>query len=321
MRPGFGQFNVATPEYLQFAAQFGATDVLLNTPLLPGAERWELVDLVKLRLSVEQWGLKLSALENVPPHFYDQIMLGGPRRDQQIENMIYTVRNIARAGIPIFGYNWMPSHVWRTPPRAIRGGALATAYDDRMGQQYPPTHGRVYSEEESWKKLEHWIRIITPVAEEEGIRLGIHPCDPPVEVLGGIPQVLRSFAAYKRLVEIYPSDANGIEFCQGTFSEMADGVDIYEKIRYFGSRNKILYVHFRNVSGVVPTFHEEFVNTGYVDMYRAMRTYFEVGFDGFFIDDHVPQTFQDTAWGHRGRAFANGYIQGLIEAVKKQARD
>ena len=321
MRPGFGQFNVATPEYLQFAAQFGATDVLLNTPLLPGAERWELVDLIKLRLSVEQWGLKLSALENVPPHFYDQIMLGGPRRDQQIENMIYTVRNIARAGIPIFGYNWMPSHVWRTPPRAIRGGALATAYDDRLGQQYPPTHGRVYSEEEIWQNLEHWIRIITPVAEEEGIRLGIHPCDPPVEVLGGIPQVLRSFAAYKRLVEIYPSDANGIEFCQGTFSEMADGVDIYEKIRYFGSRNKILYVHFRNVSGVVPTFHEEFVNTGYVDMYRAMRTYFEVGFDGFFIDDHVPQTFQDTPWGHRGRAFANGYIQGLIEAVKKQARD
>ena len=321
MRPGFGQFNVATPEYLQFAAQFGATDVLLNTPLLPGAQRWELVDLVKLRLSVEQWGLKLSAIENVPPYFYDQIMLGGPRRDEQIDNMIYTVRNIARAGIPIFGYNWMPSHVWRTPPRAIRGGALATAYDDRLGQQYPPTHGRVYTEDEIWSNLEHWIRIITPIAEEEGIRLGIHPCDPPVPVLGGIPQILRSFAAYKRLVEIYPSDSNGIEFCQGTFAEMADDVDIYDKIRYFGSRNKILYVHFRNVSGPVPDFHEEFVNTGYVDMYRAMRTYFEVGFDGFFIDDHVPQTFQDTPWGHRGRAFANGYIQGLIEAVKKQARD
>jgi mannonate dehydratase len=318
MRPGFGQFNVATPEYLQFAAQFGATDVLLNTPLLPGAERWELVDLVKLRSSVEQWGLRLGALENVPPHFYDQIMLGGPRRDQQVENMIYTVRNIARAGIPIFGYNWMPSHVWRTPPRAIRGSALATAYDHQLGQQYPLTHERVFTEEEIWSNLEYWIRIITPVAEEEGIRLGIHPCDPPVPVLGGIPQILRSFAAYKRLIEIYPSDSNAIEFCQGTFAEMADEVDIYEKIRYFGSRNKILYVHFRNVSGAVPQFHEEFVNTGYVDMYRAMQIYCEVGFDGFFIDDHVPQTFQDTAWGHRGRAFANGYIQGLIEAVQKQ---
>ncbi len=318
MRPGFGQFNVATPEYLQFAAQFGATDVLFNTPLLPGAERWELYDLVKLRLSVEQWGLKLSALENVPTRFYDDIMLGGPKRDQQIENMISTVRNIARAGIPIFGYNWMPSHVWRTPPRVLRGGAVATAYDHGIASALPNTHQRVYTEDEMWANFEYWIRAITPVAEEEGIRLGIHPCDPPVESLGGIPQLLRSFQAYKRLIEICPSDANAIEFCQGTFSEMDDGVDIYEKIRYFGSRRKILYVHFRNVSGTVPVFHEEFVNTGYVDMYRAMQTYYEVGFDSFFIDDHVPHTHQDTAWGHRGRAFANGYIQGLIEAVKAQ---
>ena len=183
-----------------------------------------MVDLVKLRLAVEQWGLKLSAIENVPPHFYDQIMLGGPRRDQQIENMIYTVRNIARAGIPIFGYNWMPSHVWRTPPEHIRGGAVATAFDDALAQRLPLTHGRVYSEEEMWAYLEYWIRIITPIAEEEGIRLGIHPCDPPVPVLGGIPQLLRNFGSYKRLVEIYPSDSNGIEFCQGTMAEMDDDV-------------------------------------------------------------------------------------------------
>ena len=97
------------------------------------AQRWELLDLVKLRLSVEQYGLKLMALENVPTPFYDHIMLNGPRRDEQIENMIYTVRNIARAGIPIFGYNWMPSHVWRTPPVRIRGGAVATAFDDAHG--------------------------------------------------------------------------------------------------------------------------------------------------------------------------------------------
>jgi len=319
MRPGFGQFNVATAEFLQFAAQYGATDVLLNTPVLPGAQRWELVDLVKLRVAVEQYKLKLTALENVPPYFYDHIMLNGPRRDEQIENMIYTVRNIARAGIPIFGYNWMPSHVWRTPPAHIRGDAVATAYDHAIAQQMPLTHGRVYSEEEIWANLEYWIKIITPIAEEEGIRLGIHPCDPPVPVLGGIPQILRNFAAYKRLIEIYPSDSNAIEFCQGTMAEMQDDVDIYDKIRYFGSRHKILYVHFRNVDGTVPRFREEFINTGYVDMFKAMEIYYDVGFDSFFIDDHVPQTFQDTVWGHRGRAFANGYIQALIEAVTKQA--
>jgi mannonate dehydratase len=243
-------------------------------------------------------------------------MLNGPKRDQQIENMIATVRNIARAGIPIFGYNWMPSHVWRTPPVAIRGGALATAFDDNIAKKYPLTHEREYNEEEMWANLEYRIKIITPIAEEEGIRLGIHPCDPPVETLGGIPQLLRSFAAYKRLVEIYPSDSNAIEFCQGTFSEMKD--DIYEMIEYFVSRKKILYVHFRNVSGKVPVFYEEFVNTGYVDMYKAMKIYHKHNFDGFFIDDHVPHTHGDTPWGHRGRAFANGYIQAMIEAVQKQ---
>ena len=317
MRIGFGQFSKATPEYFRFAAQYGATDILLNKADIPGTGgRWELQDLVKLRLSAEQYGLKLTALENVPTHFYDEIMLGGDGRDRQIENMIYTVRNIAKAGIPIFGYNWMPSMVWRTTPKSIRCGALATAFDYEEAKAMPFTHGREYFEDEMWQNLEYWINIITPIAEEEGIRLGIHPCDPPVEKLGGIPQLLRSFDSYKRLIEIVDSPSNAIEFCQGTFSEM-EGDDIYEMIRYFGEREKILYVHFRNVSGHVPKFHEEFINTGYVDMYKAMKIYYEVGFDGFFIDDHVPNTYQDTEWGHRGRAFANGYIQGLLEAVTK----
>ncbi|HAE32246.1 MAG: TIM barrel protein [SAR202 cluster bacterium] len=317
MRIGFGQFSKATPEYFRFAAQYGATDILLNKADIPGTGgRWELQDLVKLRLSAEQYGLKLTALENVPTHFYDEIMLGGDGRDRQIENMIYTVRNIAKAGIPIFGYNWMPSMVWRTTPKSIRCGAFATAFDYEEAKAMPFTHGREYFEDEMWQNLEYWINIITPIAEEEGIRLGIHPCDPPVEKLGGIPQLLRSFDSYKRLIEIVDSPSNAIEFCQGTFSEM-EGDDIYEMIRYFGEREKILYVHFRNVSGQVPKFHEEFINTGYVDMYKAMKIYYEVGFDGFFIDDHVPNTYQDTEWGHRGRAFANGYIQGLVEAVTK----
>ena len=302
MRCGLGQFHKPSPEFLKFAKEYGATDILLNqnsdkdNHLLDHNNRWELKDLVSLRRTVESYGMKLSALENVPTKFYDHIMLGGPKRDEQIENMIYTIRNIARAGIPIFGYNWMPSQVWRTKPEYIRGNAEATAFDYDSAKNLPATHDREYTEEEMWENLEYWIKIITPIAEEEGIRLGIHPCDPPVPVLGGIPQLMRSFDAYKRLIEIYPSDNNGIEFCQGTFAEMND--DIYEMIKYFGERKKILYVHFRNVSSQVPKFHEEFVNTGYVDMYKAMKIYHEVGYDSFFIDDHVPSTFQDTPYGH-----------------------
>ena len=321
MRCGLGQFHKPSPEFLKFAKEYGATDILLNqnsdkdNHLLDHNNRWELKDLVSLRRTVESYGMKLSALENVPTKFYDHVMLGGPKRDEQIENMIYTIRNIARAGIPIFGYNWMPSQVWRTKPEYIRGNAEATAFDYSVAKDLPITHDREYTEEEMWQNLEYWIKIITPIAEEEGIRLGIHPCDPPVPTLGGIPQLLRSFDAYKRLIEIYPSDSNAIEFCQGTFAEMND--DIYDMIKYFGERKKILYVHFRNVSGQVPKFHEEFINTGYVDMYKAMKIYNDVGYDSFFIDDHVPSTFQDTHFGHRGRAFAMGYIQALIESVKK----
>ena len=324
MRAGFGQFNTASSEYLRFAAQYGVKDILLNNPILqeekPGL--WSKKELVKLKLSIESYNLQLSAIENVPTHFYDHIMLNGPKKNMQIENMIQNIENMADVGIPNFGYNWMPSHVWRTNPRHIRGGAIATAFDYESAKDYPLTHDREYSEDEMWESLEEWIKIITPIAEKKNIRLGIHPCDPPVEKLGGIPQLLRSFESYKRLIEIVDSPSNGIEFCQGTFSEMEDAKDggIYEMIDYFSSRKKILYVHFRNVSGTVPKFNEEFINSGYVDMHKAMNIYLKNGFDSFFIDDHVPQTNHDTEWGHAGRAFANGYIQALIESTLKQKK-
>ena len=324
MRPGFGQFNTASSEYLRFAAQYGVKDILLNNPILqeekPGI--WSKKELAKLKLSIESYNLQLSAIENVPTHFYDHIMLNGPNKNMQIENMIQNIENMADVGIPIFGYNWMPSHVWRTNPRHIRGGAIATAFDYESAKNYPLTHDREYTEDEMWESLEEWIKIITPIAEKKNIRLGIHPCDPPVEKLGGIPQLLRSFESYKRLIAIVDSPSNGIEFCQGTFSEMEDAKDggIYEMIDYFSSRKKILYVHFRNVSGTVPKFNEEFINSGYVDMHKAMNIYLKNGFDSFFIDDHVPQTNHDTEWGHAGRAFANGYIQALIESTLKQKK-
>ena len=324
MRPGFGQFNTASSEYLRFAAQYGVKDILLNNPILqeekPGI--WSKKELAKLKLSIESYNLQLSAIENVPTHFYDHIMLNGPNKNMQIENMIQNIENMADVGIPIFGYNWMPSHVWRTNPRHIRGGAIATAFDYESANNYPLTHDREYSEDEMWESLEEWIKIITPIAEKKNIRLGIHPCAPPVEKLGGIPQLLRSFESYKRLIEIVDSPSNGIEFCQGTFSEMEDAKDggIYEMIDYCSSRKKILYVHFRIVSGTVPKFNEEFINSGYVDMHKAMNIYLKNGFDSFFIDDHVPQTNHDTEWGHAGRAFANGYIQALIESTLKQKK-
>jgi mannonate dehydratase len=357
MRNGWA-IRFANDEVLKLSAQLGVRDIVIyggpGSAYLPGTDqplnkpRAVYQDYLALRKRIESYGLRIAAIEGGFVHLprFRDVAFGGPKRDELIAELIAEIRDMARAGIPIFGYHWMPSFVWRTEPTSIRGGAVATDFDFEIVkavndmascekvravlQGWPLscenieiTRDHEYSEEELWQNLEYWIKTVTPIAEKEGIRLGIHPDDPPVPSIAGLPRLLRNHAAYRRLMEIYPSDSNAIEFCQGTFSEMED--DVYEAIRYFGSRNKILYVHFRNVSAQVPKFHEEFINTGYVDMYKAMKLYQEVGYRGVFIDDHCPTIEGDVPFpgnlgGYRSRIFAQGYIQAMLEAVSKEGR-
>ena len=321
-----------TDEFLITSKQLGVKNIIHYGG--PGQTDWigrgrtyeeykEIVDILKSN------GLNLVSFEGgfVGNPFYWDIFAGGPKRDEQIEDLIKQIRDMARAGVPAYGYNWMPLGWVRSDPKIIRGDASATAFNindknlvyggkkdiDSIGDKYELT------KESMWKNLEYWIKAVTPVAEEEGIRLGIHPDDPPVENLGGVPRIMTNFDAFKRLIEIYPSDSNAIEFCQGTFSEMDE--DIYEMIEYFASRNKILYVHFRNVSAPTPDkFHEEFINTGYVDMVKAMKVYKDAGYEGCFMDDHCPDIYNDQEFpgnlgGYRSRIFAQGYIQGLLDSL------
>ncbi|MCW3097499.1 MAG: hypothetical protein JWL77_3117 [Chthonomonadaceae bacterium] len=151
MRVAVGQLRELTEEQLAFAVQIGAEDVQLNTPDLPGEERWEYEDLKALRERANGAGLRLIALENVPVRFYDQIMLNGPERERQMENMIATVRNMGKAGIPILGYHWMPNGVWRTfRETKVRGGAISNEFRYEQVKDAPYTHGRLYTAEEMW---------------------------------------------------------------------------------------------------------------------------------------------------------------------------
>jgi mannonate dehydratase len=315
MRVALGQFDRATDDMLRFAKQLGVSGVLLNTPVLPGDKRWEYMDLVQLRATVEDYGLTLEALENVPLQFYDKAMLGLPERDEQIENYQETIRNVGRAGIPILGYHWMPNSVWRTSTTTLgRGGAHVTSFDLGLVQNAPLTHGRVYGDDEMWQNYAYFLKAVLPVAEEFGVKLALHPDDPPVESLGGIARLFRGFEGFRRgVLEIAPSPNHGLDFCMGCWSEMGKGV--IEPIEYFGSRGKIFYVHFRDVQGVVPKFQECFIGEGNVSTVEAMRALKRVGFTGFFIDDHVPHMVDDSDFGHRGRAHATGYILGLLAAI------
>lgn len=314
MRLAMGQFNQLSDERLQFIKQLGVDDVLMNTPILPGDTHWAFMDLLRLRTRCEDAGLRLASLENVPISFYDKAMLGLPGRDEQIEHMATTIRNMGKAGIPILGYHWMPNAVWRTSGTTRgRGGVTVTSFDMKLVENAPLTHGREYTEEEMWANYEYYMKALLPVAEEAGVKMALHPDDPPVESLGGIPRLFRSFEGFKRAMEIADSPMSGLDFCHGCWSEM--GESTIEPIRYFGSRGKILYIHFRDVQGAVPEFRECFINEGNTDMFEVVKTLKEVGFTGFLIPDHVPHMVDDTPWGHRARSYTIGYMAALLDVV------
>jgi mannonate dehydratase len=317
MRVAVGQFNDLTEEQLAFARQCGVNDVLLNTPLLPGDERWQYDDLAAWRQRAADHDLRLIALENVPVRFYDRIMLGLDGRERQMENMIATVRNMGRAGIPILGYHWMPNGVWRTDRAVpVRGGAISNSFDYGAARGLPMTHGREYSEQEMWDHYDWYLDRLLPVCEEAGVRLALHPDDPPVPTLGGIARLFRNFENFRRAMERHPSPMHGLDYCHGCWSEMRGGAGVLESIEWFGSRARITYVHFRDVRGSAERFTEQFVNDGNNDMVAVMRKLREVGFHGFMIDDHVPHMVNDSAWAHRGRAYATGYMLGLLQALE-----
>ena len=307
-------------EAFRFMAQLGVQDVVLNTPPVPVKDgKWELVDLVGVKNRVDEFGLKLTAIENTQIDMRHHMIAGGPRFEEQLENMLETIKNIGNAGIPVYTMSWRYPRFYRTGHVDVGWGALGTAYDSEI-EAWPNVIDWDFSLSSAWECLETWIKEATPVAEKYGVKLGLHPVDPPMEIVGGVPQLLFNFENYKRLIDIVDSPYNSILLCQGSFAQMLDadrddGESIYDMIEYFVQRKRVLYVHFRNVSGTVPKFHETFVNKGYVDMYKAMRIYYENDFDGFFMDDHVPHTVGDTEWGHRAKAYANGYIQSLIETV------
>ncbi len=327
MRPGFGSFMHPTPERLQFIKQLGVDDILLNMYRnslidtnydalpLPGDHQWEYSDLLSLRNKIEDAELRLFAIENLPFSFYDKIMMGEPGREKQLEHVKRTIFNIGRAGIPVLGYAWTPTGVWRSSTNyKIRGGAEVMSVDLEDFKYAPLSHGRVYSEEEMWDNYQYFIEAVVPVAEESGVTLALHPNDPPTETLAGVPQLFRSFEAFKRAIGMVESDNHGLQFCLGSWSEM--GVDIHEVIDYFGPLKKLVYVHFQVVSGPVPKFHEIFIDQkGHYDPVLVLKHLKAVNFDGMIMPGHVPKVVGDGPWKERSRAYTIGYIKGIMATL------
>ena len=276
--------------------------------------------LTSLRRRVESAGLTLFNVGNLGLGKSASIHLGLADRDRDIERFKAFIRDLGRAGIHTTTFTWEPDQVWSTGRERTRGGADARSVDMSVLAKQPLTHGRVYSEDEIWDNYTYFIKAVIPVAEESRVRLALHPNDPPVPSIAGVPCLIHRFEDYERAFEIGDSDFLGMEFCTGCWLEGgAPFGDMLEAIRHFGSRSRIFIVHFRNVSAPLPHFVETFVDDGYMDMYRVMKTFRAVGFDGTMILDHTPRFVAESGPG-TATAYAIGYMKALLERAEAEGR-
>lgn len=271
----------------------------------------------------EEAGLEWTVLEGVN---LTRAQLGVEGRDENIESFIQLMRDCADVGMEIICYNWMPAVNWSRSDtaRVDRGGSLVTAFDYQDFDQSPTEFGDDFTHDDLWVNMEYFLRAAVPEAERLGIKLALHPDDPPVDQLRGIPRIITSVDAMKRVAELYDSPNNGFCFCQGSVASQAPDVNIPAAIRYFGERGKIHFVHFRDVRGTPHHFVESWHDDGQNDMYAAMQAYYDVGFRGPVRPDHVPtitgyEENRFPGYNDLGALFAIGYMKGLMEAVAKSS--
>jgi mannonate dehydratase len=311
-------------EDLAFVKQMGLEYVSVWT----GKDQATLENFQAIKRKVESAGLKVWNIGNRNVHNMPEVTLNLPGRDRKIEEYKQNLRNLAAAGIRYTTYAHMGNGIWSSERETTRGGAPARAFNQQTAKGYwdnqvfegPLTHGRRFSKEEIWENYTYFIRQVAPVAEEVGVRIGIHPDDPPVPELGGVPRcIFSNYDGYVKALEIANSPNVGVCLCCGTWLEGGPhtGKDVVEAARGFAKMGKLWKIHFRNVSAPIPHFVETFVDDGYMDMWKIMKTLAEVDFRGILIADHVPQMVGDrrTSW-----AFNLGYIKALKNRAEAEVK-
>ena len=303
-------------ENLRLAAQLGASELVLGMPAGDYAE------LALLKSRVENAGLRLAVIEGLMA--INESVLGSQERDAEIEAFKRGLGKMGAAGIEVLCYNFM----WWTPGLGVvrtsmttrdRGGAWVSSFDAASIAEAPPVAGAIAEDERIWDHLEYFLKRVVPAAEEAGVKLAMHPDDPPLS-LRGQARIMRSVENFDRLLALVDSPCNGITFCQGCFAEM--GADIPASIRHFA--DKIHFVHFRDVEGTVTNFRETFHDNGQTDMHAAMRAYRDIGYEGVMRPDHAPfmagagDDGDPTGYTMMGKIYAVGYMRGLIESVRKE---
>jgi len=289
---------------------------------------WTFEELAAIRKEINAHGLELEAIENFDPAHWHDVLLDGPKKQQQIDNLKTIIRNVGKAGIPVFGYNFSIAGVaGRVKGPFARGDAEAVGMNGHLDKPLPQgmVWNMVYDNhaapgdvpsatpEQLWSRLKFFLDELIPVAEEAGVKLAAHPDDPPLPTVRAQPRLVWQPQLYQKLIDLKPSRSNALEFCVGTIAEMKDG-DVYETVETYSRQQKLAYVHLRNVRGKVPFYKETFIDDGDVDVLRVLRILQRNKFDGVIIPDHAPQMNCSAPW-HAGMAYALGFLRAGLKSL------
>ena len=300
--------------------QLGVNDVLMGGPPMP----WLEPDLRTLIDKLKAGGL---ALGNMMITGFPNTVYGKPGRDEEIEKIQQSIRAAGRVGLPVIEYNFYAHRLIEGYyGETGRGGAGMTAFDyDRVKDLPPLPDEGTHQLEEMWSNIAYFLRAVIPIAEESGVRLALHPNDPPAPRSRGSQQIMGSVEGWKRLISIVPSTCNGITFDCGVTREM--GQDPVEVCRYFGSKDVINHVHYRNVRVQTPNekYTEVFIDEGVNDMYAVMKELVRQKYSRLIYPEHPRALDYDAerpdfkpyypgGGGYAAYAYNVGYTRAMLQA-------
>ena len=297
------------------ALQLGVRHAVVRLPEDPG---FDITDAGQMRCVMDRFrsrGLTPLVIEPMPNCVHDHIKRGDALRDQCLDSVIKMIPLLRQNGIGTICVNFMAEIGWLRTDRAFpeRGGARTTAFDLA---DYHPDPDKAITARQLWENFSVFCQAVLPAAEKYGVRIALHPDDPPVERLGKVERILISRANVQRALDMGGSPMLGLTFCQANYAAM--GEDIYDCIMDFGRQGKLFFVHFRDIEGRRERFHETFHDNGTTDMARALRCYRDAGFEGPIRVDHVPTMAGEEngspGYAELGRLYAIGYLRGLAEA-------
>ena len=345
----------ADPIPLQYIRQIpGMTGVVTSLLDMPAGELWPLDRLKALKQEVTDAGLELEVIESVNVH--EDIKLGRKTRDRYIENYRKTIRNLREIGVKVICYNFMPVFDWtRTSlDRPLSDGSNTMSYDQsivdgitdpqKFADEIQRQTGKfemagwepermtelkrlftAYSEvshQDLKENLRYFLAAVIPVCEECGIKMAIHPDDPPWDIFG-LPRIANSPENFDEILSMVDSPSNCITLCTGSLGANPNH-NLPEIIRYFGEKDRIAFAHVRNLKFEAPgKFYESshLSADGSFDMYEIMKAFYESGFTGYIRPDHGRMIWGEVGragYGLYDRALGACYLNGILESLRKQ---